>query len=212
MKKCVFRAALFDFGGVIADEGFKNGLREIARANGLPMEEFEETAREAIHETGYITGTGTEASFWEILRNRTGIRGGDDELRSTILEGFTVREWMIEVIAALRSKGIRLAVLSDQTDWLDELDCRTGFSRYFEQVFNSYRLGRTKREKGLFLHVLSVMHLVPGEVLFVDDTQGHVRRAAEVGLYAIYYQGKQDFLQRLSQLCPEIAPELKRLY
>ncbi|MFY9399696.1 MAG: HAD family phosphatase [Desulfomonilia bacterium] len=212
MKRFVLRAALFDFGGVIADEGFKNGLHEIARANGLPAEEFEETARELIHETGYITGTGTEASFWESLRSRFGITGSDEELRSTILKGFIVRKWMIDVVEALKSKGIRLAVLSDQTDWLDELDRRTGFSRHFEQVFNSYRLGRTKREKELFLHVLGVMHLVPDEVLFVDDTEGHVKRAVEVGLHAIHYQGKEDFLRRLSRLYPEIAPELERLY
>jgi hypothetical protein len=31
---------LLDFGGVIADEGYRNGVREIARINGLDPDHF----------------------------------------------------------------------------------------------------------------------------------------------------------------------------
>ena len=205
MKDCVFQAALFDFGGVIADEGFRNGLYEIARANGLDEEDFAEKTRDIIHETGYITGTSSEEFFWETLRSKTGITGDDETLRNTILKGFTLREWMLDVIRLLRSQGIRLAILSDQTNWLDELERKTGIFHLFEQVFNSYHVGKTKMEKGLFLDVLEIMRLKPSDVLFVDDSEGHVNRAREVGLITIHYRGREDFLLRLSKLCPGLA-------
>ncbi|HPW69033.1 MAG: HAD family phosphatase [Deltaproteobacteria bacterium] len=205
MEECRFKAVLFDFGGVIADEGFRNGLHEIARLNGLDEEDFAATTREIIHDTGYITGRADEAFFWEILRRQTGIRGSDSHLRDIILKGFTLREWMLRVIEELRTRGIRLAILSDQTNWLDELEEKLGFFRLFERVFNSYHLGRTKLEKQIFLDVLDIMRLEPGDTLFVDDTQEHVGRAREAGIQVIHYRGKDDFLERLSVLCPGLV-------
>ncbi|MDX9761628.1 MAG: HAD family phosphatase [Desulfomonilia bacterium] len=205
MEECRFKAVLFDFGGVIADEGFRNGLHEIARLNGLDEEDFAATTREIIHDTGYITGRADEAFFWEILRRQTGIRGSDSHLRGIILKGFTLREWMLRVIEELRTRGIRLAILSDQTNWLDELEEKLGFFRLFERVFNSYHLGRTKLEKQIFLDVLDIMRLEPGDTLFVDDTQEHVGRAREAGIQVIHYRGKDDFLERLSVLCPGLV-------
>ncbi|MGI6387530.1 MAG: HAD family hydrolase [Desulfomonilia bacterium] len=205
MEECRFKAVLFDFGGVIADEGFRNGLHEIARLNGLDEEDFAATTREIIHDTGYITGRADEAFFWEILRRQTGIRGSDSHLRDIILKGFTLREWMLRVIEELRTRGIRLAILSDQTNWLDELEEKLGFFRLFERVFNSYHLGRTKLEKQIFLDVLDTMRLEPGDTLFVDDTQEHVGRAREAGIQVIHYRGKDDFLERLSVLCPGLV-------
>jgi len=56
----MIRVVLFDFGGVIADEGFYQGLRAIAEESGLEPEQFLRTAEELIHRTGYVTGRATE--------------------------------------------------------------------------------------------------------------------------------------------------------
>ncbi|HNY64556.1 MAG TPA: HAD family phosphatase [Deltaproteobacteria bacterium] len=196
------KAVLLDFGGVIADEGFKNGLYQIARDNGLDEEAFFEKAREAIHDTGYLLGTGTEKEFWDELRRETGIRGADRDLRETILKGFIVRPWMLEVIGRLKSLGVRVAILSDQTDWLDELEESMRIFGLFERVFNSYHLGKSKLSPSIFTDVLGEMGLAPHEALFVDDTPGHVERARSMGLNAILFKGREDFLHRLASYCP----------
>ena len=43
------RAVLFDFGGVIADEGFKHGLLAIAASHGLDGENFIKQTRSLIY-------------------------------------------------------------------------------------------------------------------------------------------------------------------
>ncbi|HQJ07480.1 MAG TPA: hypothetical protein PLF54_00655, partial [Deltaproteobacteria bacterium] len=68
MGQCRIKAVLFDFGGVIAEEGFRNGLYRIARANGLDEAAFAEKTRKIIHDTGYLTGKISEESFWQALR------------------------------------------------------------------------------------------------------------------------------------------------
>ena len=71
------RAVLFDFGGVIAAEGFAEGLRAIARQQGLDAETLQAQAMDAVYDSGYITGRGSEAAFWDMLRERTGMTGDD---------------------------------------------------------------------------------------------------------------------------------------
>ena len=204
MKEQKLQAAVFDFGGVLADEGFRNGLYDIARANNKDPEEFAAQARELIHTTGYITGDSSESSYWDALRKHTGISGEDSELKGVILKGFTLREWMFDVLEKLSQGGVRLIILSDQTNWLDELEEEHHFFHLFEKVFNSYHLGKCKRDQSLFDDVLTILNLDGDAVLFVDDTKGHIERAHALGLNTIWFQGKEAFLERMYQFFPAL--------
>ncbi|MEN6446647.1 MAG: HAD family phosphatase [Syntrophaceae bacterium] len=205
MEPFKIKAVLFDFGGVLADEGFRKGLVHIAQVNGLDPDEFFEATRELIYSTGYINGLCPEALFWDRLRMSTGIRGTDEGFREIILERFLIRDWMMDLVRRLKQNSLRVAILSDQTNWLDELDQRLCFSGLFEQVFNSYHLGKSKADPSLFATVLSLMGLKPGEALFVDDTPGNIERAQGAGLATILFSGRQQFLCELERFCPGVA-------
>ena len=204
MIQCRIRGVLFDFGGVLSEEGFKNGLKHIARINALDPGQFFETARELIYSTGYLTGHKSEAVFWDQLRMRTGIQGTDQELKEIILEHFLIRDWMMALVRMLKEHSVRLAILSDQTNWLDELDQRCHFSNLFEEVFNSYHLGKSKNDPSQFIDVLSFMRLNSQQVLFVDDTRENIERAHALGLNTIHYTGKEQFLEDMQRFFPWI--------
>ena len=191
------RAVLFDFGGVIAEEGFHDGLRALAREQGLDPEMVSREGRRAVHDSGYVTGKGSESDFWAMLRRRTGLAGDDAALTRAVLDRFIVRPWMIGLVRRLRAAGLTVAILSDQTDWLERLDRRDGFGEAFDRVFNSYRVGRSKREPGLFDDVVAALGLVPAEALFIDDDSGNVERARERGLHAIRYDDRASFEAQL---------------
>ena len=57
---------------------------------------------------------------------------------------------MLAMARALRARRIRTAILSDQTDWLEQLDRRDHFLAEFDPVLNSFYLGCTKREPETF--------------------------------------------------------------
>jgi putative hydrolase of the HAD superfamily len=193
------QAILFDFGGVLADEGFREGLMAIARANGLPEQEFFQKATERVYETGYVVGKTDEASYWADLRQSTGIDGSDQSLRSEILSRFLLRSWMIEVVKALKARGFIVAVLSDQTQWLDELDLQHGFFQHFDKVFNSYHMGKGKKDPTIFREVVASLNVEPSAALFIDDNPGNVTRAKSEGLHAILYRDKDSFMAELRQ-------------
>jgi len=205
MVQCRIRGVLFDFGGVLSEEGFRNGLKHIAGINALDPVQFFETARELIYSTGYITGHNSEAVFWDQLRMHSGIHGTDKELKEIILEHFLIRDWMMALVRMLKVHSVRIAILSDQTNWLDELEQRCHFSDLFEEVFNSYHLAKSKNDPRQFTDVLSFMRLNPQQILFVDDTMENIERAHAIGLNTIPYTGKKQFLEDMKLFFPWIT-------
>jgi putative hydrolase of the HAD superfamily len=194
------RAVLFDFGGVLATEGFREGLQEIARLQGLDPREVHMTGMDAIYDSGYIVGKGSEAGFWAMMRERTGLVGTDEELSGEILGRFVIRPLMLEAVQRLRRMGIITAILSDQTDWLERLDDRDLFYSEFDHVFNSYRLGKGKREPTLFADVVACVGILPHEALFVDDMPANVELAMDEGLQVILFTDEEDFLAKMEKL------------
>ena len=193
------KAVLFDFGGVLAEEGFRNGLAAIARQEGLDSASFFQKAESIIYSTGYVLGHCPESEFWQALRKETGIKMPDEELHGEILGRFVLRPEMFQIVNRLREQGLWIGILSDQTNWLEELDRRYGFYRAFDRVFNSYRLHKSKKDPAWFREICSELGLVPQEALFIDDNFGHITRAANVGLKTIYYQNQVQFRMALGE-------------
>jgi HAD superfamily hydrolase (TIGR01509 family) len=193
------KAVLFDFGGVIAGEGFVRGLEASATQAGLDPEEFFQTAKEIIYACGYLTGHTSEHDYWELLRSRTGIGFTDEFMRDEIMKRFIIRDWMIEIVVKLKNRGLGVYILSDQTDWLDVLDKQHDFFKYFDEVFNSYHSGLSKRDPKIFKLIADKLGLNANEILFVDDSADHVQRAAEKGLEVICFTGKEAFLNEMRE-------------
>ncbi len=193
---------LFDFGGVLADEGFHQGLLAIGRGQGLDPEQFFRTADRLIYETGYLVGRATEEAYWQALREETGIRGADSEFRAEILTRFVVRPAMLMHVDRLRAEGATAAILSDQTNWLDELDSANGIFRHFDEVYNSFFIHRSKRDPAVFPDVCAALDTAPGRTLFIDDNAGHISRAAEQGLRTILFTTVEAFEAELPAFFP----------
>lgn len=197
------KAVLFDFGGVLAEEGFHNGLLAMAREQGLDISAMPQVAMQAVYDSGFVLGRGTAADFWALMRERSGLVGEDDQLSQRILDGFFPRTWMLELVQQLRDRGLITCILSDQTHWLDELDAKYHFKALFDYVFNSYYLGKGKRAPSLFDDIATRLALPPAALLFVDDNAQNVARARSAGWQGIDYVDQQSFLVELQQSLEE---------
>ena len=181
------KAVIFDFGGVLAEEGFREGLKAIAEKNRRDPEEFFRIAADLIYETGYVTGAADETVYLDRLRKETGTRESNGMIRDEILRRFVLRPDVIGYVEELRAEDLVTAILSDQTDWLDELNEKDPFFHHFDYVFNSFRLGKGKRDPSVFADVCLKMGLKPEETVFVDDNIGNVKRASAEGLNAVLF-------------------------
>lgn len=204
IKETAIRAVLFDFGGVLAEEGFRDGLIAIANEQGLDAEAITVAGMQAVYDSGFVLGRGTTAQFWMLMRLRTGLDGEDTELTKRILDGFVLRPWMIELVRDLRKHEYVAGILSDQTHWLDILEEQYHFYAEFDHVYNSYYLGKGKRDPTLFTDVANALGLTPSQILFIDDNVANVERAREMGMQALVYVEREGFLSELATILPDI--------
>ncbi len=193
---------IFDFGGVLAEKGFEEGLRAIAIRHGLDEAAFYNLAHDLIYSTGYLTGHVGEYVYWQAIRDRTGIKDDDAILRNEILSRFIPRHWMFDIVRELKTIGIGVAILSDQTNWLDELNGQYDFFKYFDAVFNSYHLGKSKMDQTHFFDTARRLRREPQDLLFIDDSEAHCRRARNSGMKTICYVDRDLFLKEIEGFCP----------
>ncbi|NDY58484.1 HAD family phosphatase [Desulfovibrio sulfodismutans] len=208
MVQCAATAVFFDFGGVVAEEGFKAGLADLAEARGRSPHAAIRAGFDAMWDSGFVTGAGDEADFLREFTAVSGMKVDAAELRRTVFRRFTVRPFMLDCADRLRAVGIRTAILSDQTHWLHELDQALSFSAHFDMVFNSFHYGVSKREEAFFELALDRMGVAPGESIFIDDNPDNVAVAASLGMTGIHYTGRERFLAEMARLCPAALEDI----
>ncbi len=203
----MLRCVLFDYGGVLAEEGFVAGMRAIAAEQGLDPAAFFAAAQALTYDTGFVYGRADEAAWWRALKEATGLTGDEESLREAVLSRFTLRPFMLEAAERVRAMGVKTAILSDQVNWLDMLEARDGFFRHFDQVYNSFHWGLTKRELEFFHLALSGLGCEASEALFIDDNPGHIGRARSLGLSTLLYDfgGPQTFAAAMARELPDFA-------
>jgi len=92
---------------------------------------------------------------------------------------------VIETLAQLRERGIRLAVASNWDERLPALLKTLGLAPYFERQFISFDLKISKPDVRFFNHALQTMGLKPLEALHVgDDPVEDIEGAQKAGLRA----------------------------
>lgn len=201
----LIKAVIFDFGGVLADEGFKAGISEIARRNGMDPDSLRKKAFSAVYDTGFVTGKIRDNIFWKRFRDETGISGSDQELTEIVLSRFTLRSYMLETVKRLKKAGVRTYILTDQTHWVEDINNKSGFFTLFDKVFNSYRLGRTKKESSTFDYVINSIGFDPEEMIFIDDHAPHIGRAQEKYLHTIWYTERNMFFTAMRIFFPDLG-------
>ena len=140
-KEC--SVIMFDFGGVIAEEGFVEGMKAIARKCGLDPKIVVETATDILYDSGYICGKATEKEFWSAFKKRFSLDNfSDKELREEVLRRFVIRPRVLDLVRTLRSLNIKVVLLTDQTNWIEEINDETPFYDIFRSWVQQLSFGK----------------------------------------------------------------------
>ena len=189
-------AVLFDSGGVlIGPVGGRWNPRfdfeEIVRreAPGLTEEEFSRAAVAGDTFLATADATPTRDDYHRVVLRVLGVEPSLSLLAdldkpvdpAAVVEPFPE---VIEVLDTLRSRRMRMAVVSDAWPQLADLHAGVGLSGYFEVYAISAVLGCTKPDPRMYRHASYALGLAPGQCLFVDDDPRLVEAAIALG-----YQG-----------------------
>ena len=184
---------LFDFGGVIAPEGFQLGVLKLALEFGIPFEKMYELAgNRAALESGYSRGKISEKEYWKIL---AGLMGTDKDLmeyRYVFLDNFQPRKDMMSLIKKLRP-DYDLGIFSDQTNWIYDLDEKYDFMKYFDYKFISFDTGYTKHDDQFYNMPSSRTDIKKENILVVDDKPRVIERVIKSGMNGYRFTSVSEF-------------------
>jgi putative hydrolase of the HAD superfamily len=198
----------FDFGGVLADDGFLDGLAKLATQWNCNADWLKETAVETIYNSGFVNGQCDEKRFWKLLAQNSGIPFEASTVRETIIDGFTLRPGVIQYVQEIRLSGYHLVLLSDHTNWLDELDQRKPFFHLFHRVYNSYHVHKNKREGTIFPHVLADLGIKSSKVVLIDDNPEYIDLAKKMGLVGVLFTEIESVKNSLGSILSQLSQPL----
>ncbi len=175
------KMVLFDYGGVIAPEGFQLGILKLAQIFGKTFDEMYDIAgyRSGL-DNGYTAGKSDEDQYWKSIAEILGVPDDLKKYRYLYLDNFQPRSGMIEIIKSI--DDYLIGIFSDQTNWIYEVDKIYDFMRYFNYLCISYDKGYTKHDLK-FYDIPSKETGIPAEnILIIDDKPRVIKNARNHGM------------------------------
>jgi putative hydrolase of the HAD superfamily len=197
----VIRAVISDFGGVLTTP-LLAGFVAYQEEAGVPLEELGRGMQRAAEAYGehplYLLERGeiAEAEFARRLAEQLGGEFDLARLRQLYFERIEPNPPMIDYMAELRGRGLRMALLTNNVrEWeplwrakLPELD------EIFELVVDSAFVGMRKPERRIY--ELTLERLGDGlraeECLFLDDFELNCEGARAVGMRAVLFHDAEQ--------------------
>ncbi|MFC2091864.1 HAD-IA family hydrolase [Elusimicrobiota bacterium] len=193
---------LFDYGGVIAPEGFQLGILNLSLKFGISYSRMYNIAGyEASLKSGFTAGKIDESRYWEILADLLQTKEDLSDLKYLFLDNFQPRALMIDLIKDLKNY-FKTGIFSDQTNWIYELDSKYDFFKYFDYKFISYDQGFTKHDDEFFSIPLRHTGMDPEQILIIDDKQRVVEKAKQFGYKTYHFTAIESCISFLETISP----------
>jgi putative hydrolase of the HAD superfamily len=209
------QAVLFDFGGTLYDyEAVAAGEREciaaLAHWAGVEAEPevIRRTYRAALKRVfyhylprPYYLHRDLFADVLHRMAMDFGVKLADEQLlrywalqRERRERNFSLREGVLETLAALRTRGLHVGIVSNvDDDQLAHLIELTQLDRYFDSILSSEQAHSCKPDRAIFAEALRRAGCAPHEALFVGDSlQQDIEGANRVGLRSVLIWDRTD--------------------
>ena len=178
-------AVVFDLDGVVRHFD-RDHLAEVERTHGLAPGELIQVAFERDLLNEVTTGRITRAEWGERVGEQL---ASQLAARAWLSDRGEVDCDLLEVIDAVRSGGLTVALLTNGTDTISDEMVDLGLVGHFDRIFNSAKIGIAKPARAVYEYVCDQLTVEPANVFFTDDSPSHVAGALELGMVARHYEG-----------------------
>ncbi|MEZ4322794.1 MAG: HAD-IA family hydrolase [Myxococcota bacterium] len=174
------RAAIFDLDGVVRHFD-RAGAARIAQRHGVTLHDMLAAAFEdgALH--ALITGKVRRGEWVEAVGRKVGSPAAVREWLSDI---GTVDPAVMDLVHALRRRGVLVGILTNGTDTIDRELRHLGIHADFDRVVSTWHVGYAKPHRNAYLAACSALGVRLEEAFFTDDREVNVLAASELGMTA----------------------------
>jgi len=201
-----------DFGGVLTTPLMRSFMA-FQDQTGIQWEAMGRAMQRAAERNGAYPlfelekGRMTEAEFLALLQNELepelGHRPELHGFREIYFDALDPNERMVELMRDLRSRGHRMALLTNNVrEWEPLWRSLLPVDEIFELIVDSAFVGMRKPEPEIYQLTLERLgYPPPAECLFIDDVEVNVEAARELGLATVHFRDNE-------QAIPEIEAAL----
>ncbi len=195
------RAVIFDFGGVLINQGDDRPRLSLAKQLGVPLSRIDRLVFNSETSEKASKGEIHVAEHWEAVRQALGIApGGMPAFLDKYWSAEEVNWGLLEYIRSLRPL-YKVGLLSNAWDDLRQtMHERWNIDGLFDEMIISAEVKLVKPDPRIFRLAVQRLQVQPDETVFVDDVAENVDIASKEGLHAIQYQDLHQTLDRLKTI------------
>ncbi len=190
---------IFDLGVVLLEVDYEKTIQAF-RQLGLenPLEAFSKYKQDDLFKRLEIGGISDRDFLSELSFRMNGIEPVRIEKAWCAMLGQLPKR-KFQLLKQLKSR-YRLFILSNTNslhqrkfeEIIDEAFGWKHFESCFEYIGYSHQIGQRKPDRQSFEYLLDQFALKPEETLFIDDTEGHVQAANNLGIVGKHYEEGED--------------------
>ncbi len=201
---------VFDFGGVVLDINWQAAVEAFA-ALGLPgaeqaIDRYKQKGLFLDLEEGRADASAFTAKLSEMAGRNLSYEEVETAWRAFFYEPPKAR---LELLEKLKCSH-RMFLLSNTNPFVMGWACSERFTsagkpldHYFDAMFRSYELGKSKPSKEIFQIMIDAAPLDPAETLFIDDGRENIECAAALGFKTLHAGEGVDWEDTLKTLFHE---------
>ena len=122
-------------------------------------------------------------------------KGVDEFIQTWLEQDDVIDEKMVQVVRQLRKAGMPCYLATNQErNRASYMRNQMGFEALFDSCFISCEMGCQKPDAAYYRHIESSLGVKPQEILFWDDSKGHVETARQRGWQAKVYNSYDEFV------------------
>lgn len=194
----MIKAVIFDVGGVIVENPLPKMLKHYASEFGVEQAVFDVVFHEEF--SAWQKGSISEDELWNRISKKLNCPKptSSDLWLAGFKSEFAEHKKIIQFVEELKSKGQKLAILSDtETPVANFLQDRyRGFDVY---VFSCER-GYTKPQKEIFDLTLKELNIAPTEAIFIDDRATNIEGAEKVGIKSVLFDNEENVINTVNKI------------
>jgi epoxide hydrolase-like predicted phosphatase len=203
------RAVISDFGGVLTNRLIE-AFAAFQDETGITMEQLGRGMQRVSERDGEYPlfrlerGEISEQNFLDDLawglERELGHRPTLHRFREIYFEALHPNEPMLDLMRELRDRTFRMAILTNNVrEWEELWRSKLPLDEIFELIVDSAWVGMRKPDPAIYLLTVERLgdRLEPGECLFVDDNEGNVEAARELGMTAIHFRSTEQAIEEI---------------
>jgi putative hydrolase of the HAD superfamily len=203
----VIRAVVCDFGGVLTSP-LAGSFQAFSDQSGIPLAALGAALaamheRDGVHplhelECGRVSETDFFAAVAEQLAAQLGHEIGMHDFTARYFAGLTPNAPMIELMAALRDEGYRMALLTNNVrEWEPLWRAMAPVDEIFELVVDSAFVGMRKPDREIYDLTVQRLGLPADRCLFVDDMAVNCDAARAAGMRSVVYREPEQAIAEI---------------